>query len=153
MVKHQGSIVSSAQAVTATAVSTDSIDLTVNRDIGQGTNTHANVVAITTPTSGGSSTIQIDVIVADNAALTSNVVVLASSRAVPYAEMATTGAVGTARTLPISVLLPPNLHSLGKRYLGVRYTIGTADLTGGTFNAWFGPNHFGDAIKFYPAGW
>ena len=64
-----------------------------------------------------------------------------------------TGAVGTARTLPISVLLPPNLHSLGKRYLGVRYTIGTADLTGGTFNAWFGPNHFGDAIKFYPAGW
>lgn len=153
MVKHQGSIVSSAQAVTATAVSTDSIDLTVARDIGQGTNTHANVVAITTPTSGGSSTIQIDVIVADNAALTSGVVVLASSRAVPYAEMATTGAVGTARTLPISVLLPPNLHSLGKRYLGVRYTIGTANLTGGTFNAWFGPNHFGDAIKFYPAGW
>lgn len=153
MVKHQGSIVSSAQAVTATAVSTDSIDLLKARDIGQGTATHANVVAITSVTAAGAATVTIDVIVADDAALTSNVVVLCSSRAYTKTELTVVGGTGTQRTQPISVLLPPTLHSLGKRYLGVRYTIATGPLTGGTFNAWFGPNHFGDALKFYPAGY
>jgi hypothetical protein len=153
MVKHQGSIVSSAQAVTATAVSTDSIDLLKARDIGQGTATHANVVAITSVTAAGAATVTIDVIVADDAALTSNVVVLCSSRAYTKTELTVVGGTGTQRTQPISVLLPPNLHSLGKRYLGVRYTIATGPLTAGTFNAWFGPNHFGDALKFYPAGY
>ena len=153
MVKHQGSIVSSAQAVTATAVSTDSIDLQQARDIGQGTATHANVVAITSVTAAGAATVTIDVIVADDAALTSNVVVLCSSRAYTKTELTVVGGTGTQRTQPISVLLPPNLHSLGKRYLGVRYTIATGPLTAGTFNAWFGPNHFGDALKFYPAGY
>lgn len=153
MVKHQGSIVSSAQAVTATAVSTDSIDLLNARDIGQGTATHANVVAITSVTAVGAATVTIDVIVADDAALTSNVVVLCSSRAYTKTELTVVGGTGTQRTQPISVLLPPNLHSLGKRYLGVRYTIANGPLTAGTFNAWFGPNHFGDALKFYPAGY
>ena len=153
MVKHQGSIVSSAQAVTATAVSTDSIDLLKARDIGQWTATHANVVAITSVTAAGAATVTIDVIVADDAALTSNVVVLCSSRAYTKTELTVVGGTGTQRTQPISVLLPPNLHSLGKRYLGVRYTIATGPLTAGTFNAWFGPNHFGDALKFYPAGY
>ena len=90
----------------------------------------------------GAATVTIDVIVADDAALTSNVVVLCSSRAYTKTELTVVGGTGTQRTQPISVLLPPNLHSLGKRYLGVRYTVATGPLTAGTFNAWFGPNHF-----------
>ena len=179
MVKHQGGIVSAAQVVTTTAVSTDSLDIgikdasgnvTVGRDLGQGGDIVANFVPLTSVTAAGAATVTFEIITADDAALTSNVTVLASSR--PYAkeELAVVTTVGNSSTLPITVTIPANLSARPaagpvsgaganqykprmRRYLGVRYTIATGPLNTGSFNAWFGPNHVGDANKWYPAGW
>lgn len=179
MVKHQGSIVSSAQAVTATAVSTDSIDLTVGRDLGNGSDIVANFIPLTSVTAAGAATVTFEIIAADDAALTTNVTVLAASGAYTKDMLAVVTTTGNSRTLPITVTVPANLAArwIGqvvgggtvsgtvatagpgqhqprmRRYLGVRYTVATGPLTGGTFNAWFGPNHVGDAVKHYPVGW
>ena len=174
MVKHQGSVVSTAQAVTATAVSTDSIDLVAARDLGNGADIVANFIPLTSATAAGAATVTFEIIAADDGALTSNVQVLASSRPYTKDELTVTGGVGSQLTLPITVAIPTNLFARPvaganpltgsptpipthlprmRRYLGVRYTVATGPLTGGTFNAWFGPNHVGDARKFYPTGW
>lgn len=105
--------VSEAQAVTATAVSTDTVDLSVNRDIGEGENLFVNF-AVGTAFAGGTST-AFEVIVADNAALSSNVTVVGSSGPVLTAAL-TAGA-------SIAVRINPLLGSTGKRYFGTRYTV------------------------------
>jgi hypothetical protein len=179
MVKHQGSIVSAAQVVTTTAVSTDSIDLTVGRDLGNGSDIVANFIPLTSVTAAGAATVTFEIIAADDIALTTNVTVLAASGPYTKEMLAVVTTTGNSRTLPITVTVPSNIAArwIGqvipgvgtvsatiatagpgqhqprmRRYLGVRYTIATGPLTGGTFNAWFGPNHVGDT-KIYPAGW
>lgn len=181
MVKHQGSVVSTAQVVTTTAVSTDSIDLAAGRDLGGGDGgIVANFVPLTSVTAAGAATVTFEIISADDAALTSNVTVLASSGAYTKEMLAVVTTTGNSRTLPITVSIPANLAArwvgqvipgVGtvaggvatagpgqhqprmRRYIGVRYTVATGPLTGGTFNAWFGPNHVGDSNKHYPVGW
>ncbi|MEY5100977.1 MAG: hypothetical protein RJA36_3696 [Pseudomonadota bacterium] len=180
MVKHQGSVVSTAQAVTATAVSTDSIDLTVGRDLGNGSDIQANFTVLTSATAAGAATVTFEIITADAADLTGNVTVLASSRPYTKEELTVVTTTGNTKSLPITLTIPTNLSArwIGqvipgvgtvnatiatagpgqhqprmRRYLGVRYTVATGPLTGGTFNAWFGPNHVGDAVKHYPVGW
>lgn len=105
--------VSDAQALTTTAVSTDTIDLSVARDIGEGQDLFMNF-AVTTALAGGTS-VKFEVIQADNAALSSNVVVIGSSDAVVTASLA--AGYNTA------VRINPQVASNGKRYLGARYTI------------------------------
>lgn len=105
--------VSDAQALTTTAVSTDTIDLSVARDIGEGQDLFMNF-AVTTALAGGTS-VKFEVIQADNAALSSNVVVIGSSDAVVTASLA--AGYNTA------VRINPQVASTGKRYLGARYTI------------------------------
>lgn len=108
--------VSEDQAVTATAVSTDKIDLSVARDIGEGENLYMNF-AVTTAMAGGTS-LAFEIVVADDAALTSNVTVVGSSGPVLTAAM--TAGFNTA------VRINPSIGSLGKRYVGARYTaVGT----------------------------
>lgn len=108
--------VSEDQVVTLTdtsAVSTNTIDLSQARDIGEGKELFMNF-AITTAVAGGTST-QFEVIIASNAALTSDIVVLGD-----------TGAVATAGlTLGTNLAVPfrPLIGSKGQRYLGARYTV------------------------------
>lgn len=117
---------SSSQAVTASAVSTNTIDLLTAQDIGEGEDLYANFSVPTTCTSGSSSTVTFQTIVSASAALTSPLVV-GSSDAIPVASL-TAG----YRT---SVAINPQIKSLGKRYLGVQYVVAGGSLTGGAISA------------------
>ena len=116
--------VSDAQAVTTTAVSTDSIDLSLARDIGEGQDLFFNF-AVGTAFAGGTS-VQFEVIVADNAALTTNPTVVGSSAAVATASLVA----GKMEAVRVN----PQIASLGRRYLGARYTV-VGTMTAGTVTA------------------
>lgn len=113
MITDQFLRVSTAQAVTTTAVSTDTIDLSVARDMGEGRELFMNF-AVGTAFAGGTST-NFEIIIADNAALSSNVVVVGASGAIATADLT------AGRTIAVNI--NPQVASLGKRYLGARYTV------------------------------
>lgn len=78
-----------------------------------------------TVTSGGAATLQFQLIEADDAALTTGIVVLAETAVLALATL-------VAGYRP-RLRLP--LMGLQKRYFGLRYVIGTATTTGGSVHA------------------
>lgn len=132
--------VSTNQAVTTTAVSTDTIDLSQARDIGEGQDLFMNF-ALTAAFAGGTST-NFEVIIADNAALSSNVVVVGASGALATAGL-TLGA-------NIAVRINPIIGSTGKRYMGARYTV-VGTNSAGTVTADIVMD-IQDGKKFYASG-
>lgn len=132
--------VSTDQAVTTTAVSTDTIDLSQARDMGEGQDLYMNF-ALTAAFTGGTST-NFEVIIADNAALSSNVVVVGASGAVATADL-TLGK-------NIAVRINPIIGSTGKRYMGARYTVSGTN-TAGTVTADI-VTDIQDGKKFYASG-
>lgn len=105
--------VSDSQALTTTAVSTDKVDLSIARDIGEGENLYMNF-CVPTALTGGTS-VKFEVVVADDAAISSNVTVVGSSDAVAAASL--------VAGFNQAVRINPIIGSLGKRYLAARYTI------------------------------
>lgn len=105
--------VSDSQALTTTAVSTDKVDLSIARDIGEGENLYMNF-CVPTALTGGTS-VKFEVVVADDAAISSNVTVVGSSDAVLTAAL--------VAGFNTAVRINPIIGSLGKRYLAARYTI------------------------------
>lgn len=118
---------SSAQAVTATAVSTNVIDLSQARDIGAGADLYTVIGVDTTVTAAGAATVTFDVITSASSDLSSPTVVC-SSGAYAKADL-------VAGRAPISLCLPPHPLEKGQRYMGVRYSVGTGPLTAGAFTA------------------
>jgi hypothetical protein len=104
--------VSEDQAVTATAVSTDTIDLSIARDIGEGEALYMNF-AVTTAMVGGTS-VKFEVISSATANLGSPTVI-GSTDAIVTADL-TLGR-------NIAVRINPVIGSNGQRYLGARYTV------------------------------
>ena len=106
--------VSEDQSVALTdtsAVSTNTVDLGTARDMGEGRDLFA-VFTATTAIAGGTST-KFEVIVASDAALTSDIVVIGSTGAVA------TASIGAQQVVRFS----PLIGSKGQRYLGTRYTV------------------------------
>lgn len=137
---------SSAQAVTASAVSSNAIDLSQNRDIGAGEDLYAIFSVDTAPTAAGAATVRFQVISASDAALTTGIEVLAQTDDIPITDL-------TVGMLPISLPIAPSvLHELGQRYLGVRYEVGTGPLTAGAFSALISDTEVTDN-KNYPSGY
>lgn len=125
-----------------TALSTNSIDLGVARDVGEGEEVFLNTV-VTVVMSAGTS-LEIQAVIADDAALTSNLVVIGSSGAIPAASVV------AGANFPVRI--PPKVGSLGKRYLGVRYAV-VGDNSAGTGKVTTDVVvDIQDGKKFYPSG-
>jgi hypothetical protein len=132
--------VSTDQALTTTAVSSDTIDLSIARDMGEGESLYMNF-AVTTALAGGTS-VKFEIIQADNAALSSNVQVIGSSDAVLTAALV--AGYNTA------VRFNPQIGGKGKQYIGARYTI-SGTYTSGAVTADVVMN-IQDGKKFYASG-
>ena len=132
--------VSSAQLLTTTAVSTNTIDLLQAHDVGEGEEMFMTFVLPAAMT-GGTSCV-FEAISTSDAALTTNIVSLGS-----------TGAILTAALLINSMFIikiNPVFGSLVQRYLGARYTIvGTYTAGSVTTDVCVDAQ---DGKKFYPSG-
>lgn len=137
---------SDAQAVTATAISSNVYDLfsmglgggatdvtpNTRLDIGQGTDCLylvVNTAAAATDT-GNDATLTITLESADDAGLSTNAQVHYSTGAIAFASFATAGTNLVAIRLPLALF---------RRYLGVRYTVANGPLTAGAFDAFVTP--------------
>jgi hypothetical protein len=123
---------SAGQAVTATALSTNVIDLGPTqsgqrRDIGNGEEmwlvVQTNVAATD---AGNDATLAVTLESADNEAISTNATVHYTTGALAFADFS------PARTA-LAVIRIPN--ALYRRYLAVRFTVASGPLTGGTFSA------------------
>lgn len=111
--------VSDAQAITADAASTNTIDLSVARDIGEGKQLF--MVFTVTEAFNNATSVALQVITSDAANLGSPTV---RGVVTPLLAALTAGA-------QFVVPLPPIVGSLGQRYLGAYYDVtGTAPSTG-----------------------
>ena len=131
--------VSEDQAVTSTAYSTNTIDLSVARDIGEGTPLYMNF-AVTTALANGTS-VKFEVITSASASLGTPTVIGSSA-------VIATAALTLGKN--IVVRLNPDIAGKGQRYLGARYTVA------GTFNAGKVTadvvETIGDGQKYYASG-
>ena len=132
--------VSTEQALTTTAISTDKIDLSVARDIGEGENLYMHF-NVDTALTGGTS-VKFEVVVADDAAISSNVTVVGSTDAVLSAAL--------VAGYSTAVRINPIIASLGKRYLAARYTI-VGTYSAGAVTAQI-VHDIQDGKKFYASG-
>lgn len=120
---------SSAQAVTSTAVSTNVIDLLQNRDLAGGDALSAIFTVDATATAAGAATVTFQII-SSAAANLSSPTVLVQSAPIPKADL-------VAGRQPFYIAVAPNASGsvpLGQRYLAVQYTVGTGPLTAGSFS-------------------
>lgn len=138
---------SDAQAVTVTAISSNVYDLfsvkaggaaaadispNTRIDIGEGTDDLWLVVSTQTAITDAASdaTLTINLESADDAGLTTNVIVHATTGALAFATYSAAG------TMIWVIKLPVGLY---RRYLGVRYTIAAGPFTGGAIDAYLTP--------------
>ena len=110
--------VSEDQAITTTAFSTDTIDLSVARDVGEGKPLYMNF-CVTTALANGTS-VKFEVVSSANANLSSPTVIGSS-------DAVLTAALTAGKNVVVGI--NPDIAGKGQRYLGARYTVS------GTYNA------------------
>jgi len=141
---------SDAQAVTATAVSTNVVDLyplgnnqvtNLTRDIGTGENIYLIVNTLTAATDASSdATLTITLESDDNTSMSSPTVHF-STAALAFAAFSPAG------TNLVKIKLPAGAY---ERYLAVRFTVASGPLTAGTFDAFLVKD--AQAFTAYKAG-
>ena len=110
------------QAVTATAVSTNTIDLGTDRDIGEGRELY--MVFTVTTTFATLTSLTFNIITDDNAGLASGKVI-ASTGAITLASG------GLAAGKQYAMRIPPDIAGKAERYLGASFTVGGSNATAG----------------------
>jgi hypothetical protein len=127
------------QAITADAYSTDTIDLSRARDIGEGETLY---MVFTIVTSFNTLTsLDLEVVSSANANLSSHVVLAETNVLLA----------GLTAGSQYVVAIPPRIASLGLRYLGARYDVNGTDPTTGSILAQI-VHGIQDGRKFYPSG-
>ena len=118
-------------AIGATA-STNAIDLAPNDigqhmpgDVGIGRDLFVCVRALVDLASAGPATLQIQLVLADDPNLSINLALVYASRIYAYSEV--------KRTTDLSFRWPPIVTGAPQRYVGLRYVIGGAGLSAGSF--------------------
>lgn len=127
MILDSTNLLSSNQVVTATANSTNVIDLSAARDLGPGHDVEFFIAVTQDVAAAGAATVQFALIAADSADLLTNPVVLEQTDAIGKASL-------TAGTQILRGDVPAS-RTASKRYLGVTYTVATGPLTAGKFTA------------------
>ena len=127
MILDKEGLFSDAQAVTATAASTNIIDLGDAKDRGVGEPVYLYVIVDTAAASAGSSTVVFTLQTDDNAAF-SSATALHATAAIPKATL-----VAGYEVLKIAI------PSTTERYIRMYYTVAVADLTAGAFTAGLTP--------------
>lgn len=140
MIVDQNLRLTSPAITTASTYYSDAIDLSQAREIGEGEDIYA-FTTITTAFTGGTN-VTFDVVVADNAALTTNTTVVASHGTVVTASL-------TAKAQFVT-RINPVIGTLGRRYLGIRYTTTGTYSTGVALTDF--PHDIQDGKKFYASG-
>jgi predicted RecA/RadA family phage recombinase len=131
------------QTVTGTntsVLSTNTVDLSTARDIGEGQDLYGRF-QVSTAAAGGTS-VEFQVVTADNAALSTNVTVIGSTGAIATAAL-TAGA-------RFACGVNPRIANNGQRYVGLRYVIVGA-MTAGVYVGDLGIE-IQDGQKPYPSG-
>jgi len=138
---------SAAQVVTATAVSTNTIDLSEARDMGAGKDLYATFTVDVSAAAAGAATVQFQVI-SSAAANLGTPTVLVTTNPIGKAEL-------PAGRLPIQLAIPASIlaaQPIGQRYLGVQYEVATGPLNAGSaFSATISDSKV-DIGKNYPSG-
>lgn len=115
---------SNAQAITATAVSTEYIDFGVARDMGIGENLHVVILVSTAFTDSGSdSTVTVTLETDDNSSFSSATVAMTIGT---FAALSAIGSRLVARLQPLKV---------NERYARLNYTLANGNLTTGALTA------------------
>lgn len=137
---------SNAQALTATAVSANIIDLgplggspTANliRDIGAGEELHLSILVTTVLDSAGeAATLTVTLESDDNTGLSSATTHWTSGS---IAEATLAAGYWVAQ----GIIIPPGAY---QRYLGLRYTVGTENFTSGNVSAWLHKGRFDTTV-------
>lgn len=136
---------STAQAVTASAVSTNTIDLSQPRDMGPGTSLYIAISVDTTATAAGAATVNFQLITSAAANL-SSATIIAQTDAIGKAALVA----GARLMIAVPDQTTVGGAALGQRYLGVQYTVATGPLTAGAFSATAVLN-YADVVKAYPS--
>jgi hypothetical protein len=121
---------SDAQAVTATAISSNVVDLgpvtdNVTRDIGTGADFYL-VLSVDTAFATSTSAVLTAALVSDS---TVNLATSPTTHATPIAALATASLAAGAQFV---VKLPPGSY---EQYVGIQYTVGVGSFTAGKINA------------------
>jgi hypothetical protein len=126
------------QAVTATAASTDIVDLGAVRDIGNGEPLELVILCTQTVTAAGAATVTFTFETDDNSGFSS------------AATLAATAAIGKASLTAGTEVLRVKVPLAVERYLRMNYTVATGPLTAGTFTAFLAADR--QANKAYASG-
>ncbi len=118
---------SDAQVVTASAVSTNTVDLGTARDIGAGEDVEVVFTVDEAALASGAATVEFQV-VGSAAANLGSAVVLGSSGAIAKASL-------TLGAQVVVQINPQDIVPLGYRYLGASYVVATGPLTAGKFTS------------------